>query len=124
METKTWMTPKRIARGPEAANAELERWRKVRIEHQRALPKVSDSFDSVAAMRADEAASRRRGIGSRVVAAPTKGVDLVDVALAAGALAGAYLFWRVIRSTQAREVVSGLLARSAYERGLDALAAR
>lgn len=124
METKTWMTPKRIARGPAAANAELNRWRTVRLEHQRTLPHVSTRFDSVAAMRTDEAASRRRGIGSRVVAEPVKGIDLLDIALTAGALAGAYLFWRVIKSTQTRDVVNGLPQRSTYELGLDALATR
>jgi hypothetical protein len=118
METKTWMTAKRIARGPEAANAELERWRRVREKREAHKPHVAPTFSSTETMRRDAVASKAAHVGSRVAAAPVGSVDLIDVALVAVALAGVYGFWRIIRST--RDDV----AESTYGRGLDALAAR
>lgn len=96
METKTWMTAKRLARGPEAANAELERWRRVRAEREASAPRRASTFANEGAMRRDAAASRAAHIGSRVAAAPERGIDLLDVALVGVMLAGAYAFWRVV----------------------------
>ena len=121
METKTWMTPKRIERGPEAANAELARWRAIR--HERPHPRANEKFTNTAAMRADADTSRRAGVGSRVVSASkTAGVDWLDVALVAGMLTGAYAFWRTLKKSSQ---VSGAGAEeSAYYVGAVALGAR
>jgi hypothetical protein len=123
-ETKTWMTPARIARGPEAANEELRRWQRARppaIKHR-------VSFDSVAQMRADKRAAQFIGAGSRATPVE-KRIDLIDVGLIAAALTGGYLFWRSFKNSARVEgatVFNGDVddsAPSMYSRGLDALSA-
>lgn len=127
-ETKTWLTPKRIARGPEAANEELRRW--ARAKRQRELGRtVSDAlkpalvYRSTADMRHDEEASRRRHVGSVVMSREPRGIGLGHVAIGAAAIGAGFLVgrWWARRRRAAQTTVAGC-DTSTYERGLDALA--
>jgi hypothetical protein len=89
-ETKTWLTPKRIARGPEKADEEIRRWAKGAF-------RPAKIYGSVSAMRADALASRAAGVGSRRIArVPKPVVTPLELAALAGISVGAFFVGRWI----------------------------
>jgi hypothetical protein len=135
-ETKTWLTPKRLARGPEAANAEMRRWasnEKWRRELSHAMKRTfrpAQVYGSAADMRRDALTSRGRGVGSVVLARDAHRVGPLHVvagvaAIGAGFLVGRWWAHRLKSQAMPRTMVNGDVddsAPSMYSRGLDALA--
>lgn len=98
VETKVWLTPKRIARGPDKADDEIRRWAKSAF-------RPAKLYGNVSAMRADALASRAAGVGSRRIARePEPFVTPLELAALAGISIGAFFVGRWIgkrRRTQA-----------------------
>lgn len=112
-ETKVWMTPKRIERGPEAADEELRRWAKSAFRPVKI-------YGNPRAMREDALASRSAGVGSKLIAREPRKVEVGDLYLAiAGllALGGGFLVGRWWARRRRVEAAAG----SSYVRGVDAL---
>lgn len=109
--TKVWMTPKRLARGPEAARAELARWGQLPMQRGRVI-------GDVRAMRDEALRSASEGRGSATIAAAPRKLAIrpLDVAVAVGALAGGFFLGRWVGRK--------LRTKSTYVRGLDALGNR
>lgn len=124
-ETKTWLTPKRLARGPEAANEELRRWAKARAAREQ-RPTAPRTYHTTADMRRDESASRSRRVGSVVLARDTRGgLGLIHVAVGVAAVGAGFLvgrWWARRRKVARATTIHGDTASSSYARGLDALA--
>jgi hypothetical protein len=135
-QTKTWLTPKRLARGPEAANAEMRRWasnEKWRRELSHVMKQTfrpAQVYGSAADMRRDALASRSRGVGSTMLATDAHRVGPLHVAVAVGALGLGFVIgrWWMQRRRAAQAAQTQIRGDeedlcSDYERGLDALAA-
>lgn len=96
-ETKTWLTPARLARGPEAANNELKRWarEKRRRELEREIRSVFRPvkiYGDAAAMHRDALTSRGAGVGSALMAKDAKSIGAVELLIGAAALGGGIVF--------------------------------
>jgi len=99
------MTPKRIARGPAAADAELRRWAKTAFRPVRI-------YGDTRRMREDALRSAHEGRGSAMIASEPRGIKVspLEVAVALGALAGGFFLgrWWVRRKKVATTYVQGL----------------
>lgn len=133
VETKSWLTPKRLARGPEAANEELRRWSKERrrrklVAEMRGTFRPAQIYGDAAAMRRDALASRAERVGSTVMARDADSLGAVDLLVGVSAIAVGVLIgrWWVRRSRAPHPPVAvrGAAGDSAYARGALALAAR
>jgi len=96
-ETKSWMTPARFARGPEAANEELRRWsrekRRRDLEREmRGVFRPVKVYGDAASMRRDALASRGAHVGSALMAKDAKSIGAVELLVGAAALGGGVLF--------------------------------
>jgi hypothetical protein len=121
------MTPKRIARGPEAARAELARWGQLPLQRGRV-------YGDVRAMRDEALRSRETGKGSTTISSHAWYPSMSDVAVSAVAIVGGFFLgrWWMRRHKaqqvrQKQEQVLGLVTTSAssnnlYLRGTAALA--
>ncbi len=131
-ETKTWLTPNRIARGPEAANDELHRWsrekrRRDLHREMRGVFRPVQVYGDAAAMRRDALASRRDKVGSALMArdADNLGFGFVDIAIGLAAVGGGFLVgrWFARRRKAAQQPVQKV-SGSAYVLGAAVLGSR